>query len=351
MLLKLSVSIPKGLGRYLFVGVGLLSLALNAGAQQKPHYTQYILNQYIINPALTGIESYVDLKASHRRQWVGIQDAPVTSYFSVHGSLNKTSSKTSPTSFPTPGENPRGKSYWESYEAPDAHHGLGMQVVQDVTGPLSTLTAQATYAYHLPLNTNTTLAAGLGVGLNRIGLDPNKLNFEDVTVDPVVFTSGILNKIRLDMSAGLYLYSADYFVGVSAQQIVPQPIDFSDGYIRPQTGKTVPHLFATAGFRTLLGENFNLTPSIMVKYVNPVPLQVEANFKLQYRDLAWFGASYRHQDGFAGMLGINIANVQVGYAYDYTTSRLNNFSKGTHEFLVGFLIGNKYPDGCPKNVW
>jgi len=351
MLLKLSVSIPKGLGRYLFVGMALLSLALNAGAQQKPHYTQYILNQYIINPALTGIESYVDLKASHRRQWVGIQDAPVTSYFSVHGSLNKTSSKTSPTSFPTPGENPRGKSYWESYEAPDAHHGLGMQVVQDVTGPLSTLTAQATYAYHLPLNTNTTLAAGLGVGLNRIGLDPNKLNFGDVTVDPVVFTSGILNKIRLDMSAGLYLYSADYFVGVSAQQIVPQPIDFSDGYIRPQTGKTVPHLFATAGFRTLLGENFNLTPSIMVKYVNPVPLQVEANFKLQYRDLAWFGASYRHQDGFAGMLGVNIANVQVGYAYDYTTSRLNNFSKGTHEFLVGFLIGNKYPDGCPKNVW
>lgn len=331
--------------------MGLLSLALCAGAQQKPHYTQYILNQYIINPALTGIESYVDLKASHRRQWVGIQDAPVTSYFSVHGSLNKTSSKTSPTSFPTPGENPRGKSYWESYEAPDAHHGLGMQVVQDVTGPLSTLTAQATYAYHLPLNTNTTLAAGLGVGLNRIGLDPNKLNFGDVTVDPVVFTSGILNKIRLDMSAGLYLYSADYFVGVSAQRIVPQPIDFSDGYIRPQTGKTVPHLFATAGFRTLLGENFNLTPSVMVKYVNPVPLQVEANFKLQYRDLAWFGASYRHQDGFAGMLGVNIANLQVGYAYDYTTSRLNNFSKGTHEFLVGFLIGNKYPDGCPKNVW
>jgi type IX secretion system PorP/SprF family membrane protein len=320
-------------------------------AQQKPHYTQYILNQYIINPAITGIENYVDVKASHRRQWVGIQDAPLTTYFSAHGSLNKSSSKTSPTSFPTPGENPRGRSYWEEYEAPDPHHGIGVQVVNDVTGPLSNLTAQATYAYHLPLNTNTTLAAGLGVGINRIGLDPNKLNFGDVTVDPVVYTSGLLNKLRLDMSAGLYLYSADYFVGVSAQQIVPQPIDFSDGYIRPQTGKTVPHIFATAGYRALLGENFNLTPSVMVKYVQPLPVQVEANFKLQYRSLAWLGASYRHLDGFAGILGFNISNIQVGYAYDYTTSRLNNFSKGTHEFLVGFLIGNKYPDGCPKNIW
>lgn len=331
--------------------VGALCLPLLMQAQQKPHYTQYILNQYIINPAITGIENYVDLKASHRRQWVGIQDAPLTTYFSIHGSLNKSSSKTSPTSFPTPGENPRGRSYWEEYEAPDPHHGIGMQVVQDVTGPLSNLTAQATYAYHLPLNTNTTLSAGVGVGINRIGIDPNKLNFGDVTVDPVVFTSGILNKIRLDMSAGLYLYSADYFVGVSAQQIVPQPIDFSDGYIRPQSGKTVPHVFATAGYRALIGENFNLIPSIMVKYVNPVPVQVEANFKLQYRSLAWLGASYRHLDGFAGMLGFNISNVQVGYAYDYTTSRLNNFSKGTHEFLIGFLIGNKYPDGCPRNVW
>ena len=337
---------------YRSIGItALLALAFDAGAQQKPHYTQYILNQYIINPAITGIESYVDLKASHRRQWVGIQDAPVTSYFSIHGSLNKKSSKTSPTSFPTPGENPRGRSYWEEYEAPDPHHGIGMQVVQDVTGPLSTLSAQATYAYHLPLNTNTTLAAGLGVGINRIGLNAAKLNFGDVTVDPVVFTSGILNKTRLDMSAGLYLYSSDYFVGLSAQQIVPQTIDFSDGYIRPQTGKTVPHLFATAGFRALLGENFNLIPSIMVKYVSPVPVQVEGNFKLQFRDLAWLGASYRHQDGFAGMLGVNISNIQVGYAYDYTTSRLNNFSKGTHEFLIGFLIGNKYPDGCPRNVW
>lgn len=58
-------------------------------AQQKPHYTQYILNQYIINPAITGIENYVDIKASHRHQWVGLQDAPVTTYFTIHGAIGK----------------------------------------------------------------------------------------------------------------------------------------------------------------------------------------------------------------------------------------------------------------------
>lgn len=321
-------------------------------AQQKPHYTQYILNQYVVNPALTGIENYVDLKLSHRHQWVGMQDAPVTSYLTVHGPLGKKDFRTTATSYEIPGENPRGKRYWEDYTAPEPHHGIGMQLVNDVTGPLSNLTAYATYAYHIGLSPRTSLSGGFGLGINRVSLDASKLDFGDVIVDPSVYSNGIINKTRFDMTAGLYLYSADYFIGLSAQNIVPQKIDFSNGYIRPETGKTVPHLFATAGYRFGISEDFNLIPSLMVKYVNPLPTQVEFNAKLQYRDLAWIGASYRHNDGYAGMLGLNISNTfNVGYAYDYTTSRLNNFSKGTHEFVVGFLIGNRYPDKCPTNVW
>lgn len=330
----------------------MLMISVQVMAQQKPHYTQYILNQYIVNPALTGIENYVDMKVSHRHQWTGIQDAPVTTYFTLHGPIGKKDFRTTATSYEMPGENPRGKRYWEEYTAAEPHHGIGMQIINDVTGPLSNFSAYATYAYHMGLTPRTSLSGGFGVGINRISLDANKLDFGDVTVDPSVYTSGILRNTRMDVTAGLYLYSADYFIGVSAQQIVPQQIDFSDKYIRPSEGKTVPHLFATAGYRFLVGYDFNFIPSIMVKYMQPLPTQVEVNGKLQYRDLAWIGGSYRHKDGFSGMLGINISNTfNAGYAYDYTTSRLNNFSKGTHEIVLGFLIGNKYPDSCPRNVW
>jgi type IX secretion system PorP/SprF family membrane protein len=111
-------------------------------------------------------------------------------------------------------------------------------------------------------------------------------------------------------------------------------------------------VFATTGYRFLLDEDFNVTPSVMVKYLSPMPLQVDVNAKLQYRDFLWLGASYRVKYGFAGMVGMNISNtVQVGYSYDYSTTALNNYSHGTHEFLIGFTIGNKYDDGCPRNVW
>jgi hypothetical protein len=61
--------------------IGVFSFMVLAGeAQQKPHYTQYVLNQYIINPAISGIENYTDVKISARDQWVGLAGAPKTSY-------------------------------------------------------------------------------------------------------------------------------------------------------------------------------------------------------------------------------------------------------------------------------
>jgi type IX secretion system PorP/SprF family membrane protein len=333
---------------------GILTVWLLPGidAQQKPHYTQYILNQYIVNPAITGIENYVDVKLSHRHQWVGIQDAPVTTYFTIQGAIGKKDYRESATSYSIPGQNPRGKSYWEQYATPGPHHGVGMQVVNDRTGPLNRFAAYATYAYHLGLNSTTTLAAGFGVGFTNLSLNTSKLDFGPIAMDPAVASSGILNRLKPDINAGLYLYTGNYFVGLSAQQVIPQRIDYSDNAVKTTEGKFIPHLFGTAGYRFLLGEDLNFTPSLMVKYVDPLPVQFELNAKLQYRDLVWLGGSYRQDDGFAGMVGLNVANTfNVGYAYDYTTSTLNNYTKGTHEIIIGFLIGNRYGDTCPRNVW
>src|SRR5690606_3239382 len=175
----------------------------------------------------------------------------------------------------------------------------------------------------------------------------------ETPVDPAVYGTGLLNRIKLDINAGLYLYSADYFVGVSAQQIVPQKVKFYDGSITTEEdGKLIPHFFATAGYRFNIGDDFNLIPSVMAKYISPLPMQFDVNAKLQYRDLIWGGVGYRINDGFNGMLGINVGNtMNIGYSYDYNTSDIHNFSKGTHEIMIGFIIGNKFGDTCPRNVW
>src|ERR1700712_5544873 len=182
-----------------------------AHAQMRPGYTQYVLNNYIINPAVAGIENYTDVKLSHRHQWVGIQDAPVTTYFTIHGPIGKDDSRTTATSFDMANENPRGKPFSENYESAKPHHGWGMQVINDVTGPLNRFSMYGTYSYHQGITPKVSIAAGISVGFTNNSLNTSKLIF-DVPVDPAVAGSGYLNKFRPDINAGVWLYSADFFV-------------------------------------------------------------------------------------------------------------------------------------------
>ncbi len=334
--------------RIVFIVIILLAVKLQA--QQRPHYTQYILNNYIINPAVAGIENYTDVKLSYRHQWVGIQDAPVTSYLTIHGAINKKDYRTTATSFDVPGENPRGKSYWEDYTSAAPHMGWGAQIINDKTGPLQRFSAYGTFSYHTGLTPKTSLAAGISFGVTNNSLNASKLIF-DVPVDPAVASSNVLNKLKPDISAGLWLYSADYFVGLSALQIMPQGLDFSDGTLKVKR-KSFPHTFLTAGYRFFLNDDINLIPSAVLRYVDPLPLGVDLNIKAQYRDRLWVGAGYRLGDGFSGMLGVNVSNTfNIGYAYDYSTSPLRSYTSGTHELVIGFLLGNNFGDLCPRNVW
>ena len=336
--------------------IPVLFVCVQLMGQQRPHYTQYILNNYILNPALSGIENYTDVKLSVRDQWVGLKGAPKTTYFSIQAPIGKGDYRTSSTSFEVPGENPRGRYYWENYTAAEPHHGIGMTIINDRTGSFNRFTANATYAYHLGLSPTMNLAAGFSAGITRVGLDKTKTDFSGTgdPYDPATTSAinGEINRIRPDLGFGLWLYSKNYFVGLSAQQIIPQKLSFSDDATFINKGRLIPHLFFTAGYRFMAGEDVNIIPSVMLKYVQGSSrnnFQPEVNLKMQYRDLLWLGGSYRYQDGYAGMAGLNISNTfNVGYAYDITTTALNTVSRGTHELLVGFIIGNKYSGKCPR---
>lgn len=339
-----------------FILVTAVCISSFCVAQQRPHYTQYILNQYILNPALTGIENYADLKISTRDQWVGLNGAPKTSYITVHAPLGKKDYRTNATSYEIPGQNPRGKYYWENYTAAEPHHGVGMAVINDKTGSFNRFSANISYAYHLGLTPTTNLSGGFYAGITNVSIDKSKQDFSGNgdPFDPATGASisGELNRVRPDIGVGLWLYSKNYFVGVSAQQVIPQKIVFTDDAAYAAKGRLVPHMFLTAGYRFLLGEDINAIPSLMVKYIqasSETGFQPEANLKLQYRDLFWVGGSYRYENGYAAMGGLNLKNtINIGYAYDFTTTALNTVSRGTHEIMVGFLIGNKYSEACPR---
>ncbi|KLT67300.1 type IX secretion system membrane protein PorP/SprF [Pedobacter sp. BMA] len=325
-------------------------LTLQGFSQQKPQYTQYIFNQYLLNPALSGIENYMDFKAGYRKQWAGINDAPQTSFVSAHWALGDNQLWSNAlTSFPEQTGNPMDRNYTQNYTSSPSHHGMGVTAVLDKTGPIKRVDANVTYAYHLQLNNNFNLSAGVAAGVSSISLDVNALTF-DTPYDPAL-NRALINQVKPDLSIGLWLYGSRLFAGLSVQQILPQTLSFT-GDESYNVGKEVPHYFATAGYKFFFDDEIAAIPSVMIKYVEPSPVSFDLNMKIAFRDRFWLGGSYRKDDSFAAMAGFNIGKmVNLTYSYDFTTSDLNQVSNGSHEIVLGLMLNNIYKVPSYIKIW
>jgi type IX secretion system PorP/SprF family membrane protein len=321
-----------------------------AYAQQKPQYTQYIFNNYLLNPAVAGIENYTDVKLGYRSQWTGLEGAPVTAYFSINAPLGSDFTEGDATAFPSSGgENPYSRMYTRDYQAAEPHHGIGFMLVTDKAGPIDQTNMAATYAYHLGLAPRLNLAVGVSAGFNHLHLNTSLITLENQN-DPVLQNINN-NQWKPDASVGVWLYSADYYVGISTQQIIPQNQYITTGN-NSNLSKTVPHYFATVGYKLYLNDDVSLLPSALIKFIQPAPTTFDINMKLSFRDRFWFGGSYRKDDSFGILAGFNLSSfINVSYSYDATTSALRTVSNGSHEIVLGIMLNNRYKLTSPQHGW
>ena len=65
--------------------------------------------------------------------------------------------------------------------------------------------------------------------------------------------------------------------------------------------------------------------------------QLNASFKMVYRDLFSFGVNYRPQESVGLMVGFTIKDITVGYAYDINTMKGLNIP-GSHEIALSYCF-------------
>ncbi len=338
----------------LFIAI-VFSISI-AKAQLKPYYAQYVLNNYILNPAVTGIENYVDVKIGYRNQWSGIEGAPVTYYATVHGPIGKKGNRPTATSFDMQGSNPYKSKELELDEPETAHHGIGFTAISDKTGYITRTTFAASYAYHIPVSLHASIAAGFMAGATNVFLDKSKIVWANLDPnDPAVgVNNGEIMRTKFEMGAGVWFYGRNFFIGSSVLNIVPGKISLVESEKYGESNK--PHLFAQAGYKFQLSNDLSILPSAAILQISPFPTFVQLVSKLQYRDVLWIGGGYSFKDELSGnvfMAGMNIAHtINIGYSYSATSDqKLSAYTGNTHELVIGFLLGNKYGDSCPKNLW
>jgi type IX secretion system PorP/SprF family membrane protein len=332
--------------RILFLYAFFAMVAQLSFAQQKPQYTQYVFNNYLLNPAVTGIENYTDLKLGYRSQWTGLQGAPITSYLTINTPIGQNFIDGDATAATSAGaSDPYSRAYTRDYMASEPHHGIGFQVVSDQTGPISQTTMDLSYAYHIGLTEKWNLALGVSAGVNHISLNTAEITLEN-PLDPAI-SNGNNSQWKPDLNAGIWAYTQNYFIGASVQQLLKQNLYFNTSSNVTQS-QTVPHYFFTAGVKLPLTEDVSLLPSVLVKVIQPVPTTFDLNLKMDFSDVLWIGGSYRRDDSFGLLAGFNVSSsINVGYSYDLTTSALKTVSNGTHEIVLGILLNNKYKVRSP----
>ncbi len=249
-------------------------------SQQLTFNSQYMLNQYLINPAAAGTKDYMLISTSFRQQWAGFNDAPRTQMLSAHSLI---------------GDN----------------MGIGGIIYNDMVGPLRNIGLQVSYSYHLKINDNSKLGMGLSVSLAQHVLDGSNFVLNDPSDNTL---NGASQKsFNPDGNFGLYYFNDKFFLGIAIPQLIENKLKFGDNI--EKLNKQVRHYYLSSGYKFSLGENVELEPSILAKYALASPFQFDINTRLIYKENLWTGVSYRHDESIVAQVGIQRDKFVIGYSF------------------------------------
>lgn len=295
----------------------LLALIIASGsvkllAQQDPQFSHYMYNTVHVNPAYAGSRGVLNITGIHRSQWIGLDGAPTTQTLSMNTPL-------------------RNKKM-----------GVGFSVVNDKIGPINQTFIYADYSYSVNLTEAMKLSFGVKAGVNWF--QPKISALETVQAnDPSFVGSTLESVVKPNVGAGLYLHSEKFYVGMSAPRLLQNKFNLGTGTSDTTSVKEVRHMFLIAGYIWPVTSQLKLKPTAQVKLVKNAPISIDATVEAIVRDKFSIGAGMRVGDSFYGMVGYQFTTqFRAGFAYDYTTTRLQNVNNGTVELMLSydFLFNN-----------
>ena len=289
---------------HLILAIFLINSSLKA--QQLPMYSQFFWNDFVVNPAYTGVTNSPRVQLGYRNQWGGFEGAPSTYTLGGHTLLK------------------------------NKKMGVGgMLFMDDAGGAVSQMGLMLNYNYILKLNEKSNLSMAVSGVINQYSYDGSGI--ENINPDPSL--SGNVKQISPDMSFGL-LYSLNdkLRIGFGVNQLVQSRLSKLNDLNTVSLGENrlIRHYNLTTSYSFKLSESFDLDPYFLVRSAFIAPPLLELGAKGTLNDLLFFGLSLRHFESAIAMLGVNFKNTILAYSYDYNTSDISGYSNGSHEILLAY---------------
>jgi type IX secretion system PorP/SprF family membrane protein len=267
-------------------------------AQNDLHFSHYMFNTVYYNPAAAGTTSNLEANLTARKQWIGFNGAPTLGFINAHSYLHKVKG------------------------------GVGLSLVNDKLGFQNITGFKAMYAYHLHINDQHVLSAGLSMGLIYNSIDVSKFILDN----PGDNMANNVPKSRtvFDPNFGIEYNNKYVSVGVSSSHIL-RSNDNATIFNMPR------HYFIYILGQYKINTDWKLLPSLLTKSTSFIS-QIEISGLAQYKRIFYFGSTYRQSEAITALLGYYInENFKVGYAYDFTgISKFRSYSSGTHEIMISY---------------
>lgn len=281
----------------------LAGLAWHASiAQHQLNFSQYFLHPSFINVASIGGYNNFSAGAFYRNQWTGFEGSPTYFGFDVSNPLAK-------------------------------NQALGLTAMQDKVGANTVSSVSVNYAIKFKLTEKNFISFGIAPTAVFQKKDLSMLNYRNP--DPA-FSSPTVNVVAPNVRFGAYFFSERYYIGLSSPNVLRNDLNNENGNVsKTSFDFNDIHLNFHAGYAVKMTEEWDFLPSVLLKYVNGAPMQVDVNAQLQYKRIFGFGLGYRSKDMISGLANVYVTkDLRLGYAFDWSLGQLSNYNSGTHELML-----------------
>jgi type IX secretion system PorP/SprF family membrane protein len=281
----------------------IVLLPLSTRAQQNIVYSQYLFNGLLINPAYAGSHVQFSATLTYRNQWVNFPGAPETTTLGVQNSFRK------------------------------GRVGAGLLVTSDRIGSYTNTGLFGSYAYAIKTPMGGVLSMGIQAGFNQYKADFGELTLK-AGQDPIFAV--FMNEFKPNFGGGVFFYNKKMFAGFSIPTILTHAELFSGNL---EQLKTPRYYYLNAGMKFPMdrAERMVFQPSFLIRAQEGTPLSADVNLNVVFDQIISIGTSYRSGDGAVLLLNYKLSEkIYVGYSYDWTTSDIRRFSRGSHELMINF---------------
>jgi len=293
------------LKKLLYIIICLAGFFAEASSQQVPLYSQYMLNGFLLNPAVAGSEGYTAVNLTAREQWIGMKHAPGTYALSFQTRILKKS-------YISRGTSVRKRN---SGSSRGGKVGLGGYIFSDHNGAVKRTGIKGTYAYHINFR-HSQLSFGLSVVGYQFSLDDDLIHL--LHPGDELWLGANKSVFIPDADFGVYYTARNYWGGFSVDQLFESTLKIGDsGYDRYVMER---NYYLIGGYDFELSRDIVLSSSTLLKYAG---------------------------QSIIVLAGVSVDKFIFGYAYDIGLNSIMKYSYGTHEFT--FIA--KFGDNARRYRW